>query len=51
MVIMYNNHYTIMVNSKNIHSPLTPVARDIRAICKVNKLEAIAVLAIFPALS
>ena len=30
MIIMYNNHYTIKVSSKNIHSPLTPVDTDIR---------------------
>ena len=31
MVIMSYNHYTVKVSSKNIHSPLTPVATDIRA--------------------
>ena len=44
---MNNNHYAIKVNCKNIHSPITPVATDIRA--RVNKLEAITVLANFPA--
>ena len=30
MVITHNNHYTVWVSSKNIHSQLRPVATDIR---------------------
>ena len=30
MVFMHNNHCAVKVSTKNIHSPLTPIATDIR---------------------
>jgi len=43
-MVIYNNHYTGEVSSKNIYSPLTPETTDIRA--RQTNWEAIAVLSL-----